>query len=156
MKKFKFKLAQVLKYRLLLEDIAKSAYQDSLLDLQLKVNKLNDMETKRLSVRKGLNIKKGALIDPQTIEFVSIYIKQLTFLIEIQKDVIEQQKIITEKKLSEWTLKRKDSKVIKKLEEKQKKEFIEMSEKEEQKFLDEIYLAKKIIERQIGREAGRQ
>ncbi len=142
MKKFKFKLAQVLKYRLLLEDIAKSAYKESLLNLHQKMNKLNDMESKRINVRKGLNIKKGMQIDPQIIEFVSIYVKQLTFLIEIQKDAILQQRKITEVKLSEWTLRRKDSKVIKKLEEKQKREYIEMSEKEEQKFLDEIFLAK--------------
>jgi flagellar export protein FliJ len=152
MKKFKFKLAQVLKYRLLLENIAKTAYQESLSDLQEKINKLNDLGMKRLSASRGLNIKKGAEINPQTLEFISLYVKQLSHLIEIQKEIIVKQRHITEEKLAEWTMKRKDSKVIKKLEEKQKREYIKMAEKEEQKFLDDIFLAKKALDRTVERD----
>jgi flagellar export protein FliJ len=142
MKKFKFKLAQVLRYRLLLEDIAKSTYQASLTELQNRINKLKELEHEKITVRKGLVIKKGAKISAQIFEFISIYLKQLNFLIDIQADLINQQKIITKEKLEDWTMRRKDSKIIKNLEEKQKREYIEASEKEEQRFLDDIFLAR--------------
>jgi len=143
MKKFKFKLAQVLRYRLLLEDIAKSAYQASLSELQNRINKLKELEHEQITVRKGLVIKKGTKISVQILEFISIYVKQLNFLIDIQTDLINQQEIITKEKLEDWTMRRKDSKVIKNLEEKQKREYIDASEKEEQRFLDDIFLARK-------------
>ncbi len=72
MKKFKFKLAQVLKYRLILEGVAKTAYQEALLDLQKKITKLNDLENKQINVRKGLSIKKGSQVDPKVLEFISL------------------------------------------------------------------------------------
>ncbi len=143
MKKFKFKLAQVLRYRILLEDIAKSAYQVALSELQNRINRLKELEHEKITVGKGLVIKKGAEISVQTLEFISIYVKQLNFLIELQADLINKQKIIIKEKLEDWTMRRKDSKVIKNLEEKQKREYISASEKEEQRFLDDIFLARR-------------
>jgi len=143
MKKFKFKLAQVLKYRVLLENIARSAYQEALSELNSRKAKLFELENKIITIRKGLNIKKGERVEPQTFEFVSYYIKQLSFLIKIQEELIDQQEEVAKKKLEDWTNRKRDSKVIKNLEEKKRREYIIMSEREEQKFLDDIFLARK-------------
>jgi flagellar FliJ protein len=144
MKRFNFKLKTVLKYREILENLAKSSYQEAIRILNLEKNRLLTLEKRRNDLMPAYNIKAGTIIDPEMLSLLSLYTVQLFYLIEMQKEVIIEKEKTVKEKYEEWDKKRKDVKVIKRLEEKKWKEYLKEAEKEEQKFNDEVFIAKTV------------
>lgn len=147
MKRFVFKLENVLKYRETLESLAKNAYREALQQLNIERNKLLELQKMQESLKAAYNLEPGTVIDPDILIFASTYASQLMFLIREQKMVIEEQENVVKEKFEEWNEKRKDVKVIKRLEEKKWREYLREMDKEEQKFQDEVFIAKKIREK---------
>ena len=144
MKRFNFKLANVLKYRETLENLAKNAYSEALHRLNFEKDRLMELENRRNALKSAYNIKAGSIVDPQTLSFLSFYTTQLVYLIHKRKEIIHEKEIIAQEKFEEWNHRRKDVKVIKRLEEKKWREYLREADKEEQKFQDEIFIAKTV------------
>lgn len=148
MKRFKFKLENVLSYRVTLEGLAKNNYQEAVRLLNLEKERLVELEKTRhdLMVAYNNDMRVGAVIHPDQVILWARYSSQLAAMITLQhKRIIEKQKIVQEK-FQEWNRRRKDVKVIEKLKEKRWQQYLKDIEKEDQKFQDEIFLAKKIRE----------
>jgi flagellar export protein FliJ len=144
MKRFNFKLANVLKYRETLETLAKNAYREALHLLNIEKDKLMELERRRDELKTAYNIKAGSVIDPESLSFLSFYTAQLVYLIEKRKEIVREKEEIAREKFEEWNSRRKDVKVIKRLEEKKWREYLREADKEEQKFQDEIFIAKTV------------
>ncbi|MCP4219416.1 MAG: flagellar export protein FliJ [bacterium] len=144
MKKFKFKLQNVLNYRETLENLAKNNYSEALRVLNLERGRLVDMEDRKSSLKDSYKIKAGSIVNADDLTFVSGYMTQLLFLIEKQKELIAEKETISQKKFEEWNEKRKDVKVIHRLKEKKWNEYLKETDKEDQTFQDEIFIAKTI------------
>jgi len=149
MRRFKFKLENVLKYRLTLESLAKNAYSEALHALNKEKNQLRELQKTKDDLMQAYNIKAGSVIHPDTLTFISKYTSQLLILIERQNNIIKEKENILNKKFQEWNKTRKDVKVIERLKEKKWKEYLKEADKEDQKFQDEIFIAKKIRERDL-------
>lgn len=147
MKKFVFKLENVLRYRETLEGMAKNAYREALQALNSERNKLLELQNRRDALKIAFNLQPGAIVDAQILIFTAHYSAQLVALIDIQKKVILEKEKIVRERFEDWNAKRKDVKVIKRLEEKKKVEYLKEADKEEQKFQDEVFIAKKIREK---------
>lgn len=146
MKRFKFKLENVLKYRITLENLAKNSYSEALRVLNTEKDRLNHLENSKKRLMLAYNIKAGSIATPETLEFISRFASQLVHLIEQQKKVIAEKERVANKKFQEWNKKRKDVRIIEQLKEKKWKEYLRDIEKEEQKFQDEIFIAKRVRE----------
>lgn len=146
MKRFKFKLENVLEYRVTLETLAKNAYQEALRVLNIERDNLLHLFNLRKELMNSYNIKAGDVIQPETLMFLSRYTVQLAHLIERQTIVVTEKEEISKEKLQDWTKKRMDLKVIERLKEKKWKEYLKEIDKEDQKFQDEIFIAKKVNE----------
>ncbi|MCP4147437.1 MAG: flagellar export protein FliJ [bacterium] len=146
MKRFNFKLKNVLKYRETLENLAKNEYQEALRLLNLDKEILSSLLDRRESIKSAYDIKAGSIVDPVMLTFVSDYTSQILALIDKQHLLISQKEKIAKEKFDNWNIKRKDVKVINKLEEKKKEEYLREVEKEEQSFQDEIFIAKTVRE----------
>ncbi len=146
MKRFVFKLETVLKYRETLEKMAKNAYSEAQRLLNIEKDKLLTLETKRDNLKAAYNVKAGAVVLPEVLSFLSIYSAQLLYLIRLQKRVTQEKEQAAKEKFAEWNRKRKDVKIIKRLEEKKWQEYLKQVDKEEQKFQDEIFIAKTVRE----------
>jgi flagellar FliJ protein len=146
MKRFKFKLENVLNYRVTLETLAKNAYQEALRVLNLERETLRRLLTLRRELMKSYDIKAGTIVYPETLTFLARYTVQLTHLIEQQKKTVLEKEEIAKEKFEEWNRRRMDVKVIERLKEKRWKEYLREMDKEDQKFQDEIFIAKTIRE----------
>jgi flagellar protein FliJ len=146
MKRFVFKLETVLRYRETLEKMAKNAYSEAQHLLNIEKEKLLVLETKRDNLKAAYNLKAGDAAQPEILSFLSIYNTQLLYLIRQQKRITQEKEKAAKEKFDEWNLKRKDVKVIKRLEEKKQQEYLRQVDKEEQKFQDEIFIAKTVRE----------
>lgn len=146
MKRFKFKLENVLEYRVTLETLAKNAYQEALRILNIERDNLLHLFNLRKELMNSYNIKAGEVVQPEMLMFLSRYTVQLAHLIERQTIVVTEKEEISKEKLQDWTKKRMDLKVIERLKEKKWKEYLKEIDKEDQKFQDEIFIAKKINE----------
>lgn len=146
MKRFVFKLETVLKYRETLEKMAKNAYSEAQRLLNIEKDKLLALETKRDNLKAAYNVKAGAVVLPEVLSFLSIYSAQLLYLIGLQKRVTQEKEQTAKEKFADWNRKRKDVKIIKRLEEKKWQEYLKQVDKEEQKFQDEIFIAKTVRE----------
>lgn len=146
MKRFKFKLENVLEYRVTLETLAKNAYQEALRILNIERDNLLHLFNLRKELMNSYNIKAGEVVQPETLMFLSRYTVQLVHLIDRQTLVVTEKEEISKEKLQDWTKKRMDLKVIERLKEKKWKEYLKEIDKEDQKFQDEIFIAKKINE----------
>jgi flagellar protein FliJ len=144
MKRFKFKLENVLNYRITLEGLAKNAYQEALRVLNIEKVTLQKFLHTRLELMKSYDIKAGTVVSPETLTFLARYTVQLAHLIENQKQVVVEKEGITREKFLDWNQKRMDVKVIERLKEKRWKEYLKEIDKEDQKFQDEVFIAKKI------------
>lgn len=144
MKRFTFKLENVLKYRETLENLAKNEYREALRRLNIEKEKLLDYQQRKDRLKSAYNLEAGSIIDPEMLTFLTTYTGQLLYLIDKQKTAVLQKEKIAKKKFEEWNGKRKDVKVIKRLEEKKWKEYLREADKEEQKFQDEIFIAKTV------------
>ncbi len=144
MKRFDFKLKNVLKYRETLENLAKNAYREALGYLNMEKQKLAVLEQQRTELITVYRVKAGDIIDPGRMEFITNCTIQLLALIGKQTEVIREKEEIAREKLNDWNEKRKDVKVIKRLEEKKWTEYLREADKEEQKFQDEVFIAKTV------------
>lgn len=146
MKRFVFKLETVLRYRETLEKMAKNAYSEAQRLLNIEKEKLLVLETKRDNLKAAYNVKAGDAAQPEILSFLSIYSAQLLYLIRRQKMITQEKEKAAKEKFDEWNRKRKDVKIIKRLEEKKRLEYLRQVDKEEQKFQDEIFIAKTVRE----------
>lgn len=144
MKKFVFKLDSVLKYRETLESLAKNEYREALRLLNIEKERLLELKKKREALKASYDLKAGAVVSPEILSFVSIYSAQLLYLTGKQRETIIAHEKTVKEKFDAWNHKRKDVKVIKKLEEKKWKEYLREADKEEQKFQDEVFIAKTV------------
>ncbi len=145
MKKFKFKLANVLKYRETLEQLAKQEYRDAVQVVNRERDKLVELRNQQNSMKSVFNIEAGAVVDPEMLSMASFYMGRLFALMEEQKKIIAQKEIILQEKFKAWNEKRKEVKVIKRLEEKQWSTYQREVDKEDQKIQDELFIAKKLM-----------
>jgi flagellar FliJ protein len=150
MRRFNFKLENVLNYRITLERLAKSAYQEALRVLNTQKDFLLQLENTRKELMQSYNIKAGTVVHPETLTFISRYTIQLIQLMERQKKIIAESEEIAKTKFDKWNHTRKDVKVIERLKEKKWQEYLRETDKEDQKFQDEIFIAKKIREREAA------
>jgi len=141
MKRFTFKLETVLKYRETLENLAKIEYREALRLLNIEKEKLLDYQQRRDRLKSAYNLDAGSIVDPEMLTLLTDYTGQLLYLIDKQKTAVLKKEKIAKKKFEEWDGKRKDVKVIKRLEEKKWDEYLREADKEEQKFQDEIFIA---------------
>jgi flagellar FliJ protein len=146
MKRFKFKLENVLKYRATLEDLAKNEYRDALRILNIERDKLQRYLENRRQLGRFYDVKPGAVIHPDMLAFVARYTTQLASLIHMQKNIIKEKESIANDKFQAWNIKRKDVKVVEKLKEKKWQQYKREMDKADQIFQDEIYIAKQIRE----------
>lgn len=146
MKRFVFKLENVLKYRHTIESLAKTAYREALRVLNIEKDKLSQLLDNRHQLMQAYNIKAGSIVHPEELNFLARYTLQLAHLIEQQRTVIKTREEISQEKFLEWNKKRMDVKVMEQLKEKRWKEYLREMDKEDQKFQDEIFIAKTIRE----------
>ncbi|HLP47870.1 MAG TPA: flagellar export protein FliJ [Candidatus Deferrimicrobium sp.] len=146
MKRFVFKLDNVLKYRETLENLAKNAYSEALRLFHIEKNKLVALETKRDHLKAAYDVKAGSVTMPDVLSFLNNYSGQLLFLIGQQREVTSEKEKVVREKFADWNRKRRDVKIMKRLEEKKKQEYLRQVDKEEQKFQDEIFIAKTVRE----------
>ncbi|MCP5106257.1 MAG: flagellar export protein FliJ [bacterium] len=144
MKKFVFKLNSVLKYRETLESLAKNDYREALRLLNIEKDRLLELKKKREALKTAYDLKVGAVVSPEVLSFISIYSAQLLYLTGKQEETIFAHEKTAKEKFDTWNHRRKDVKVMKRLEEKKWKEYLREADKEEQKFQDEVFLAKTV------------
>ncbi len=144
MKRFQFKLENVLKYRKTLEDLAKNEYREGLRLLNIEKESLRQMEINRKKLARFYDLQPGSVVDPDFLSFVARYTIQLSHLIERQKGIIKDKEEIAAEMFRAWNKNRQDVKVVEKLKEKKWKQYLREVDKEEQIFQDEIFIAKKI------------
>lgn len=152
MKRFRFKLENVMKYRITLEELAKNNYREAMQNVNLEKQRLAELEQNRDNLMTAYNdqIKPGAVIHHDNINLIARYTYQLAFLIDTQHNNIAQKEEIAREKFREWNEKRKDVKVMERLKEKKWNEYLKEIDKEDQQFQDEIFLAKTIREQEAG------
>lgn len=144
MKRFKFKLDKVLNYRETLENLAKNAYRDAVHALNMEKDKLAELLDQMEKLKNAYTLEAGAEVEPHILSMLSLYMSQLFNLIEKQREIIKEKEKIVQEKFELWNTKRKDVKVIKRLEEKKWKAYLKEADKEEQAFQDEIFIAKTV------------
>ena len=142
MKKYKFKLENVLKYRGVIEKLAKNDYLKELSKLNYEKDKLQNMLKIQNQIIERFNPLDKRSFNSVELVFFNNYLKQLIYLIEEQKKVIKNQEGVVKEKFDEWNEKRKELKVLEKLKEKDFKAWLKEFDKEEQKFIDDIFVGK--------------
>jgi len=145
-KKFKFKLESVLKFRVTLEELAKNEYREAMGLVNLEKNKLAEMEASRAALHQFYNVKAGSIVHPEMLSFIGKYSQQLNGLMRLQGKVIEEKEAFAGEKLAVWKKKRQDVKLVERLKEKKIKEYMLEMDKEDQKFQDDIFISKKVRE----------
>ncbi len=144
MKRFVFKLENVLKYRNTVEELAKNDYRNALMILNLEREKLQGFQEKQRQLAQYYDIKAGTVVQADMLLFVARCAAQLAELVLLQYDIITQKEKIVAEKLQVWQVKRQDLKVVEKLKEKKWTQYLREVDIEDQKFQDEIFIAKKI------------
>ena len=137
--KFKFKLEKVLVHRKILEDLAQKEFQEA----QAACNEQKDI-LERFRIEKSEARKRAFSDQSQTGGQVLEGLKQIhdfillqDIRIEKQIKVIEEMDKLVEAKREVLRQKAMDTKIIKKLEEKKKAQFMEEERINEQKELDD-------------------
>lgn len=146
MKRFKFKLENVLKYRITLEGIAKNEYREALGLLNIEREDLIGLQDNQRQLMRFYDVKPGAVVKPEMLAFVARYSMQLTRLIEQKRMMVKDKEAVANEKFQDWNKKRKDVKVVERLKEKKWNEYRRETDKEDQIFQDDIFIAKKIRE----------
>ncbi len=142
MKRFKFPLNTVLKYREIIEKKKKSEWATAKKEREEEEKKLKELineEEKIKDLIKG-NIKGE--IDLRLYFDLLNYISSLIKLQEKQSQIIEEKRRFEEEKLKEWLDAKKEKKAIELYKEKKWKEYLRELDKEEQKMVDDIFLMK--------------
>ena len=137
--KYKFKLEKVLRHRQILEDLAQKDFQEVQAEWNHQIQLLENLRNEKSEAR-----KRAFNSQSQTGGQVLESLKQIHDFIQLQDIRIEKQiKVIAEcEKLVEarreiLRQKAMDTKIIKKLEEKKKLQFLEEERINEQKELDD-------------------
>lgn len=134
MKKFKFRLEQVLKYRQTVKEEKKRVLAMANAELQSEETRLAEYEEQQ----KNGELPQGGVCDVSQFIMVGLYQLRLKELIIKQKLTIIQAKDKVEHARLEYIAASKESKALEMLKEKRLKEYDEYVAKEDEKFLDEL------------------
>ncbi len=139
--KFHFKLQKVLEHRKILEDLAMKDLQEAVAALLGEKEKLEMLKTgrheafqRRYDIQTK-DLRSEGLLSMQQIE---IFIKGQDRRIELQKAKVQEAENLVESMREILRQKATEYKIIDKLKEKQKAEFIEEKNRIEQKEIDEL------------------
>lgn len=148
MKRFRFKLQTVMKYRELREDLARNAYEEALSALHRQQAILEGYRRRRDELMRVYDVSAGRTVDAAVFHLTNRHITQLLYLIEHQLEVVAECQAEVERCFHEWTERRREAEVIRRLREKQWRLYLRESDKEEQKFQDDVFIARKVREMQ--------
>ncbi len=150
MKRFEFKLQRVLQYRERLEEQAKNRYEQTLVRLHRAQNELAALSLRRLELLAGLELAPGKRVDLLALAFCHTCGSQLRGLILAKSEEIEQHREVSAQALREWTSRRQEAEVIRRIKEKKWTAYQREVDKEEQKAADDNFLAKVARERSVA------
>lgn len=142
--KFKFKLQKVLQHRKILENLAQAEFAEAQLNLQkaedhlqsLK-NEVHQSENRRHEILTGRRSATVLFSPIEELKQVDEFLKGQKVVIERQQQKVQDLQKTVEIRREILRNKAQDVKIIDKLKEKQKAEFISEFEKEEQAQMDE-------------------
>ncbi len=143
MKRFKFSLETLLKYRINIEKKKKEDWARAKKERVEAEERLEQIYREERERRKVLESLMEGEIDLKFFNLTQRYIGQLMRLEKIQSKIVEEKKKIEEEKLKEWIEARKSKKVLENYREKKWKEYLYELDKEEQKIVDDIFLNSK-------------
>lgn len=146
MKKFNFRLQPVLKYREYLENVARQEYVEAYMGVKAVEEQIAQMEQHYLD--------HAEMVEQKTLEGISslLFKKYNEYLDSIEKDIVlkrkehEQLQRVLAVKQQALTKKSVERKVIERLKEKKRGEYVEEFQAEEQKRSDDISSLKKARE----------
>ncbi|MCX7978122.1 MAG: flagellar export protein FliJ [Bdellovibrionaceae bacterium] len=138
--KFKFVFERVLQHRKSLENIAQKEFQESLSELSRQQGILRDMEQSLSLAHKsiGQRLGQGGFGTLASVYLMDDFIKGQEVLIERQKQLlVEKEKEVEARReiLRQRTI---ETKIIERLKERKKREFVAESERRDQAQLDEL------------------
>ena len=139
--KFNFKLQKVLEHRKILEDLAQKDFLESVSALKVEEDQLDFLRTARhKAFDRRFQIQTEAL-DPHgllAMQQIENFIKGQDRRIEAQKAKVQEAEKLVEFKREILRQKATEYKIIDKLKEKQKAEYVEEMNRKEQKEIDEL------------------
>lgn len=146
MKKFNFRLQPVLKYREYLENVARQEYVEAHMGVKAVEEQIAQMEQHYLD--------HAEMVEQKTLEGISslLFRNYNEYLDSIEKDIVlkrkehEQLQRVLAVKQQALTKKSVERKVIERLKEKKRGEYVEEFQAEEQKRSDDISSLKKARE----------
>ncbi len=138
MKKFNFKLQPVLKYREHLENIAKQEYVQSYMDVTACEEQIKQMEQQYQIMANSVEQETRKGISAQLFRQYNDYLEALENDIELKRKEHEQLKKVLAVKQQTLTKKSVEKKVIERLKQKKREEYIEEFMAEEQKRADDM------------------
>jgi len=153
MKRFEFKLMRVLQYRERLEEQAKNTFEQTLLRLNQARNEMEALARRRTELLAGIPLAAGARVDLLALTFRHACGTQLRGLILAKRDEIVLRRQESKQARQEWTRRRQEAEVIRKIKEKKWKAYLREADKEEQKASDDHFLAKVAREYSAARSA---
>ncbi len=140
MKRFKFPLDTLLKYRINIEKKKKEEWAKAKMERVKAEERLEQIYAEERERREYLESLMEGELDLREFQLVQRYIGQLIRLERIQSKIVEEKKKVEEEKLKEWIEARKDKKVLENYREKKWKEYLYELDKEEQKMVDDLFL----------------
>ncbi len=143
MKRFKFSLETLLKYRIIMEKKKKEDWERAKKERVKAEERLKQIYREERERREQLESLMEGEIDLKLFNLTQRYIGQLMRLEKIQSKIVEEKKKIEEEKLKEWIEARKSKKVLENYREKKWREYVYELDKEEQKIVDDIFLNSK-------------
>ncbi len=143
MKRFKFSLETLLKYRINMEKKKKEDWARAKKERVKAEERLKQIYREERERREQLESLMEGEIDLKLFNLTQRYIGQLMRLEKIQSKIVEEKKKIEEEKLKEWIEARKSKKVLENYREKKWREYVYELDKEEQKIVDDIFLNSK-------------
>ncbi|HNX96910.1 MAG TPA: hypothetical protein PKK12_04445, partial [Candidatus Aminicenantes bacterium] len=118
MKRFEFKLMRVLQYRERLEEQAKNTFEQTLLRLNQARNEMEALARRRTELLAGIPLAAGARVDLLALTFRHACGTQLRGLILAKRDEIVLRRQESKQARQEWTRRRQEAEVIRKIKEK--------------------------------------
>ncbi len=141
MKKFKFSLETVLKYRINIEKMKKTEWALARRLRIIEEEKLKSLTDDEKAKREELiNMTKRKSLDVYDYLYRARYINQLLHFIEMQKKIVEEKKGEEKKALDIWIEARKNRKALENYRGKLWKEYLIELDKEEQKIVDDLFV----------------
>ncbi len=143
MKRFKFSLDTLLKYRINMEKQKKEEWAKAKMERVKAEERLEQIYREERERREYLESLMEGELDLRIFQLVQRYIGQLIRLEKVQAKIVEEKKKIESEKLEEWIEARKAKKVLENYREKKWKEYLYEIDKEEQKMVDDLFLNSK-------------